>query len=121
MSIMSRALLNSHLGDLLALPEQQFLYLSTIGWRSGRKHKIEIWFVQRGGRYYLMSENRERAHWVQNILHDRAVSFDVDDRSLAGTGQVIRKGPIADDVKKLMRKKYDWDSGLIVELAPENS
>jgi hypothetical protein len=48
----------------------QFLYVTTKGWKTGKQHGIEIWFVQYNKRYYIMSELLERAHWVQNIIHD---------------------------------------------------
>lgn len=96
----------------------QFLYLDTTGWKTGRRHRIEIWFVERGGKYYIMSEGSERAHWVQNIVHNPKVSFNVDGRSFAGAGKVIEsKNSLAAEIKKLMKAKYGWDSGLIVELA----
>ncbi|HJS68572.1 MAG TPA: nitroreductase/quinone reductase family protein [Nitrososphaera sp.] len=99
------------------MPEEQFLYLDTTGWKTGRKHRIEIWFVQYLEKYYVMSEGKERAHWVQNIVHNPKVSFSVSGRSSAGTAKVIEKGPVAAEVKKLMKAKYGWNSGLIVELA----
>lgn len=101
------------------LSQDQFLYLDTTGWKTGRKHRIEIWFVEYKGRYYIMSEGRERAHWIQNIMHNPKVSFDVRGRSFSGTGKVIEKVPIASEVKKMMKSKYGWDSGLIVELAAD--
>jgi F420H(2)-dependent quinone reductase len=99
------------------LPVEQFLYLTTIGWKTGRRHRIEIWFVQYLEKYYVMSEDREHAHWVQNIVHNPTVSFSVSGRSFSGTAKVIAKGPVAAEVKKLMKAKYGWDSGMIVELA----
>ena len=47
-----------------------FLQLTTKGWKTGQPHKIEIWFVEYENKYYIMSETMERAHWVQNIIHD---------------------------------------------------
>jgi hypothetical protein len=40
--------------------EPQFLYLTTIGWKTGNPHEIEIWFVAHDGRYYVVSELHER-------------------------------------------------------------
>jgi F420H(2)-dependent quinone reductase len=101
------------------LPEEQFLYLATMGWKTGGRHNIEIWFVEYGGKYFVMSEGRERAHWIQNLLHDPRVSFSVGGKRFAGFGKVIENNrAIASEVKKLMKKKYGWDSGMIVELTP---
>ena len=55
----------------------QFLYLTTKGWKTGKQHKIEIWFVEYDKRYYVMSENMDRADWVKNIIHDPRVLVTV--------------------------------------------
>lgn len=97
---------------------EQFLYLDTTGWKSGRHHSIEIWFVEHDGKYYVMSEGGKSAHWVQNIIYNHKVSFSVAGRSFSGSAGIVEKGPVAIEVKKLMKEKYGWDKGLIVELAP---
>lgn len=89
-----------------------------MGWKSGKKRRIEIWFVEDNSKYYVMSEGREQAHWVRNIMHDPKVSFSVAARSFFGTAKIIESGPAAGLVKKLMKQKYGWDDGLIVELVP---
>jgi hypothetical protein len=99
------------------LSEGQFIYITTTGWKTGRQHTIEIWFVKYKEKYYVMSEGKERAHWVQNIEHNSKVSFRVGNENFAGTGQVIEsKESLAAEVRKLMKAKYGWDDGLIVEL-----
>ncbi|MEW6605789.1 MAG: nitroreductase/quinone reductase family protein [Thermoproteota archaeon] len=98
---------------------EQFLYLDTTGWKTGKKHRIEIWFVEDNGKYYVMSEGGERAHWVRNIMHDLKVSFIVAGKSFSGSARIIESGAAAERVKKLMKQKYGWDGGLVVELAPD--
>ena len=46
---------------------EPFLYLTTVGRRTGRPHRIEIWFAAHEGRLYLLSGGRERADWVRNL------------------------------------------------------
>ncbi len=102
------------------MSEAQFLYLCTTGWKSGRRHRIEIWFVEHDNRYYVMSEESEHAHWVQNIIHNSKISFSAGGEAFAGSGRVVEsKDPAAAKVKKLMKAKYGWDRGLVVELMPE--
>jgi len=104
--------------------EPQFLYLTTTGWRSGTPHTIEIWFVAYDGRYFLVSEHRERSHWVQNIRHQSAVTLRVGDRSapeLQGMGRIVdpeAEPELATEVRRQMDAKYEWSDGLIVELTP---
>jgi deazaflavin-dependent oxidoreductase (nitroreductase family) len=99
---------------------QQYLYLTTIGWKSGQAHQIEIWYVYHAGRYYLVAETGERAHWVQNIRHNPAITFQVGSAQFTGTGRAVDRSvepELADAVAALMDAKYDWSDGLIVELA----
>jgi F420H(2)-dependent quinone reductase len=101
---------------------EQFLYLTTRGWKTGKEHRIEIWFVEDYGLYYVMSERTDKSHWVQNILHNPAVTFSVFGRQYRGRARVIgRKGDNgrALTIAGLMKQKYDWDDGLIIELTPE--
>jgi deazaflavin-dependent oxidoreductase (nitroreductase family) len=101
--------------------EPQFLYLTTTGWKSGKPHQIEIWFVSHGACYYLVSEMRERAHWVQNIQRNSAIHFRVGDNSYVGSGRVIDNAAepdLAAAVSAKMDAKYEWSDGLIVELCP---
>jgi deazaflavin-dependent oxidoreductase (nitroreductase family) len=95
------------------------LHLNTTGWKSGKQHKIEIWFVQSNERYYIMSEHRKHAHWVQNIIHNPRVSFTINHATFTGTARVVdrdKEPELTAGVSKLMGAKYGWNEGLIVEL-----
>ena len=99
--------------------ESQFLYLTTRGWKTGKQHTIEIWFVGYLQRYYLMSERRYEAHWVQNILHNQKIKFYINNIISEGNARIISKDnapELASEVQKLMMKKYGWNKGLIIEL-----
>ena len=110
--------------DTLSEPKNAplYLYLTTIGRKTGNPHEIEIWFVEYGGRYYLMSEFPEEADWVKNIQNDSAVSFRIGSRSaeaVAGTGRIVdhaRAPELVAAVARLMQEKYNWSDGQIVEL-----
>ncbi len=97
----------------------QFLYLTTIGWRSRKQHKIEIWFVEHKERYYIMSELQKKADWVQNIIRNPRVSFTINDTIFKGTARIVeqdKEPQLTAEVSKLMSTKYGWNGGLIVEL-----
>lgn len=98
-----------------------YLYVTTTGWKSGRPHEIEIWFVAHEDAFYIVAENRERTHWVQNIRRNPAITFRVGDQSYNGTGRVVEATAEPERVaavSALMDAKYDWSNGLIVELKP---
>jgi deazaflavin-dependent oxidoreductase (nitroreductase family) len=97
----------------------QFLYLTTVGWKSGKQHQIEIWFVEYNKRHYIISERRRHAHWVQNLIHNPKVSFAVNHDIFEGTSRIVdqeRESELTAEVSRLMSTKYGWDEGLIVEL-----
>ena len=96
----------------------------THGWKSGKEHRIEIWFVEHNERYYILSERLEGAHWVQNIKHNPSVSLRVNERIFKGDARIVdqeKETALAAEVSKLMDTKYKWSQGLIVELTPINS
>ncbi|MDV3293574.1 MAG: nitroreductase family deazaflavin-dependent oxidoreductase [Nitrososphaerales archaeon] len=100
---------------------QQFLYLTTRGWKTNRPHEIEIWFVGHDGKYYVVSERGKRSHWVQNIRSQPSISFRVGARTSKGNGRIVdrrKELELAGAVSALMDEKYKWSRGLIVELAP---
>ncbi|MCB9450828.1 MAG: nitroreductase family deazaflavin-dependent oxidoreductase [Anaerolineaceae bacterium] len=97
----------------------EYLYLTTTGWKSGQPHEIEIWYVTQAGRYYVVAERGEQAHFVQNIRHNPTVSFYVAGARHAGQGRMV--DPTAEPeraaaVRALMDAKYNWSEGVIVEL-----
>jgi hypothetical protein len=98
--------------------------LITQGWKSGKQHRIEIWFVEYNERYYIISERLEGAHWVQNIKRSPAVSFSINNNVFRGNARIVdqeKESGLAREVSKLMNTKYKWSHGLIVELTPMNS
>ena len=103
--------------------EPQFLYLTTIGRKTGKHREIEIWFVEHEGLYYIASELGYRSNWVQNIKHNNEVSFRVGKNKFNGTARVIdrnKEPELAAKVSALMHVKYHWGEGLIVELKPSS-
>ncbi len=101
--------------------DSPYLYLTTRGWKTGHPHEIEIWYVPCRGKYYLVAETRDKAHWVQNIRQNSAVSVRVEGQTFQGAGRVVdpaQEPDLAAEVRALMDAKYEWSDGLIVELSP---
>ena len=102
--------------------ETEFLYLTTIGRRSGQPREIEIWFTHDHGRYYLIAEHRWETHWVQNLLAEPRVRVRLGGEEFPARARVLDAD--ADPVvhaaaQELSEKKYGWGDGLVVELTPE--
>jgi deazaflavin-dependent oxidoreductase (nitroreductase family) len=99
--------------------ETEFLYLTTIGRRSGRQRQIEIWFTEHDGRYYAIAEHGWEAHWVRNILAEPRVTVRIADQEFAARARVIDAEPeLQQSVEELSEEKYGWGDGLVVELRP---
>lgn len=98
--------------------EAKYLYLTTTGHISGKPHEIEIWFVAHAGCYYLISEKREKAHWVRNIGADPTVSFRLGETSAAATASIPTDAALIAAVKARMDAKHGWSNGLVVEIRP---
>ena len=95
-----------------------FLYLTTKGRKSGKNHEIEIWYVERYGKYYVLSGNYEKSDWVKNIRKERNITFRVNGKTFQGTANITKDPLLVSAVKDLMVKAYKWSDGLPVELTP---
>ena len=105
--------------------DEKFLYLTTTGWKTGKIHKIEIWYVEHEGCYYIVAEHREKTHWVQNIRRKPQVEFYITgDEAVRTTARIpdeTAEPELVAAIKAKMDAKYNWSNGLITEICmPEN-
>ncbi len=99
--------------------DHSVLYLTTTGRVSGLPRQIEIWFVESGGKLYLLAEHFHRAHWVQNIQQNATVKVRVGEREWTATARVLDPDRDREEwqlAQKLGRQKYGWGEGLPVEI-----
>jgi deazaflavin-dependent oxidoreductase (nitroreductase family) len=107
---------------------ETFLYLTTLGRTSGAPRDIEIWFVERAGRYYVVSGARGESGWVKNLEREPRIRFSVGTpdaheataASAAGRARTVTAEgdpELVGAVRALMDAKYGWSDGLVVELA----
>ena len=68
---------------------EPFLYPTPIGRRTGRPHRIEIWFAAHGGRLYLLSGGRERADWVRNLTVNQRVTVELGNETHEGVARSV--------------------------------
>lgn len=90
-----------------AWSEEPYAYLTTIGRRTGRPHRIEIWFAVHEGRIYLMSGGRDRSDWVRNVMANGRVSIEIGGDTYEGMARVVT--PDEDDdrlARDLLVEKY---------------
>jgi deazaflavin-dependent oxidoreductase (nitroreductase family) len=58
-------------------------YLTTLGRRSRRPHRIEIWFTALEGSLYLVSGGGAKSDWVQNLLLTSTAKVELGGSELA--------------------------------------
>lgn len=91
------------------LADADFAYLTTIGRKTGRRHRIEIWFALENGVVYLLSGGGARADWVRNIRADPTVRLQIGSREIAARARMVRR-PVEDRrARELLDGKYmEW-------------
>jgi deazaflavin-dependent oxidoreductase (nitroreductase family) len=97
----------------------EYLYLTTTGRKTGKPREIEIWFVEREGRLYVLTEFPERSNWYRNIIADPSVIVRIGKRRWAATGRLLVlevEETLYREVQDQCREKYDWGDGTPVEL-----
>lgn len=102
-------------------PGAKYLYLTTIGRRSGLPRQIEIWFTRHAGHYYLVAEHGLKAHWVCNLLAEPAVQARIGDRSFRARARVVdarSERDLVATIRERSEAKYGWGAGLVVEIVP---
>jgi deazaflavin-dependent oxidoreductase (nitroreductase family) len=101
--------------------DPQFLYLTTVGRKTGLLRQIEIWFVRSGDRLYILAEHYDRTQWVKNIRRQPRVRVRLGAQEFDATARVLDRERDAADwrtAQRLSQDKYGWGAGLPVEITP---
>lgn len=92
--------------------DEPFLYLTTTGRRTGRPHRIEIWFAIHDRRIYMLSGGRDRVDWVRNLKADPRVTVELGDQTRPALARVLE--PTAPDdglARQLLVARYGATEG----------
>jgi deazaflavin-dependent oxidoreductase (nitroreductase family) len=86
---------------------EPYAYLTTIGRRTGRPHRIEIWFAPEGGRMYLLSGGRDRSDWGRTRQANPRGTVGLGGETRAGTARILRAGTAEDErARELLVARY---------------
>ena len=98
-------------GALAAHIDDECCMFTTTGRRSGRPHRIEIWFgAEPGGdTAYLISGNGGGADWFRNALAHPACTLELGDDSYDVTASEVTDPAERERIGTLMGEKYPWD------------
>jgi deazaflavin-dependent oxidoreductase (nitroreductase family) len=114
----------------MALPDywrdHPFTYLTTTGRRSGKAHRIEIWFVLDDGSAWLLTERSPETDWVANLRADPKVILEIGDSRTVALAEVVEIER-EHDVRRALAERYalgdrelrEWAQGaLAVRVTP---
>lgn len=83
-----------------------YCYVTTTGRRTGRPHRIEIWYATNGTTLYLLAGGGRSSDWVQNTLADPKVQVEIGSESYAGRARAIDDTDEATRARTLVFAKY---------------
>jgi deazaflavin-dependent oxidoreductase (nitroreductase family) len=101
----------------------QFIYVTTTGRKTGLPREIEIWFVEREGKFYIFAEHFDKANWVRNIQKDKQVKARLGKANFSAMARVLdeqKDAKLWRETQQLCREKYGWGEGLPVEITPDD-
>lgn len=116
--------------NLESAKAEQFIYLTTIGRKSGRSFTKELWFAIGDDKIYLSHEG-ESTNWMKNIAKNRHVHVKIGSVNFEANGRILGEAydPSRELGKKLLYEKYygpaskevidDWfELSTVIELTP---
>jgi deazaflavin-dependent oxidoreductase (nitroreductase family) len=90
-----------------------YAYLTTTGRRTGKPHRIEIWFAIDNGKLLLLAGGRERADWIRNIQANAAITVEIGTETHPGIARIVAPGTIEDRrARELLVAKYSKGDNL---------
>jgi deazaflavin-dependent oxidoreductase (nitroreductase family) len=84
-------------------------YLTTTGRRTGRPHRIEIWFLETDGIVHLFAGDGESADWVRNLRRQPLVELELPDRPARRYTGTVVESPDPALRRRMDERYYDTD------------
>ncbi len=97
----------------LGADTQPYVWLTTVGRRSGEPRMVELWFGLDGSTIYFLAGGGEMTHWVQNALANREVRLRMAGRGYMGRARVPEPGSEEESrARRMLAAKYQgWREG----------
>lgn len=95
--------------DITNVADEKYIYLTTIGRRTGRLHTVELWFAVAQGKLYLSHEGKN-TDWMKNILNNNRVTFTIRGLDWEGTARIVGGGDVFETGKYALYRKYYGDA-----------
>jgi deazaflavin-dependent oxidoreductase (nitroreductase family) len=92
--------------DDRSVAADDYCYLTTTGRRTGRPHRIEIWYAADGDTLYLLSGGGRSSDWVRNLLAEPLVRVELDGEVRRGHSRLVEGGDEDERARSLVFDKY---------------
>ena len=86
--------------------DEPFAYVTTRGRRTGRPHRIEIWFAASGSTLYLLAGGGRRSDWLANALAHPSVTVEVGGRASSAVARLVEDAEEDAIARRLVFEKY---------------
>jgi deazaflavin-dependent oxidoreductase (nitroreductase family) len=80
--------------------------ITTIGRRSGRPHRIEIWFAVEASTLYVISGNGPGADWFRNVVAEPSVTVELGGEVRQGRARVVTDADERRRLGEVLGAKY---------------
>jgi len=91
--------------DVAEFANEKYIYLTTIGRKTGNPHTVELWFAIAKGKIYLSHEGKY-TDWMRNIIKDDCVEFRIGNIQFKGRARIIMDGEAFEIGKHALYLKY---------------
>ena len=91
--------------DATGVADEKYIYLTTIGRRTGNPHTVELWYAITRGKIYLSHEGAF-TDWMRNINKDGRVGFRIGDIQFKAGARIVKDGEPFEIGKYALYLKY---------------
>ena len=91
--------------------------VTTVGRRTGRPHRVEIWFGVIDDTMYLISGNGDGADWYRNAVANPTVTVDLAGHTFSAIARPVADADERRRVGDVMAAKYPWDGDASIGLS----
>jgi deazaflavin-dependent oxidoreductase (nitroreductase family) len=88
------------------------MVLTGIGRRTGKPHKVKLWFFSDDSHFYLMTYARRHGRgtdWYRNLRKQRSAQIEVGQRRYAGHLVAVEDPePFLQQITEMFAAKYGW-------------
>lgn len=92
-------------GRLAGVARERSCELTTRGRRSGRPHRVPVWFATDGERIFVSTLRLDR-DWPKNLRANPDVKVRIGALEIEGRARLIDDAVEREPVERLLRKKY---------------